>query len=78
MPYLDLYDLRLSHTVSSTWSMRTLIGVGVNYRNDALVDEANAGPDPETVEREHPELAAALAARHDRNASPGFWKEPYS
>ena len=49
-------------------------GVGVNYRNDDRVKAVNSTfihQDPDVVERESPEWAADLAARHDRGKQPG-------
>ena len=57
--------------------LRTIAGVGVNYRNDDRVDAVNAGfihQNPDIIERESPDWAADLAARHDRGKQPGAWK----
>lgn len=57
--------------------LRTIVGVGVNYRNDDRVDAVNSTfiqQDPNVVERDSPEWAADLAARHDRGKQPGAWK----
>lgn len=57
--------------------LRTIVGVGVNYRNDDRVDAVNSTfiqQDPDVVERDSPEWAADLAARHDRGKQPGAWK----
>ncbi len=54
--------------------LRTIAGVGVNYRNDDRVDAVNSTfihQDPDVVEGESPEWAANLAARHDRGKQPG-------
>ncbi len=58
--------------------LRTIVGVGVNYRNDDRVNAINATlihQDPDTVERDSLEWAADLAARHDRGKQPGAWKD---
>jgi pimeloyl-ACP methyl ester carboxylesterase len=54
--------------------LRAVVGVGVNYVNDARVDEANAGFTLETIECEHPDWTEDFARRHDRNKEPGWWK----
>jgi pimeloyl-ACP methyl ester carboxylesterase len=55
--------------------LRTAVLVGTNYR----VDERTLGEadsiDAETIERDHPQLAARFAAHHDAGKHPGFWKE---
>lgn len=53
---------------------RTLVTVGPNYYNDEQVVEANRFADVERFEA-HPEAAADMARRHDRNKEPGYWKE---
>jgi pimeloyl-ACP methyl ester carboxylesterase len=53
---------------------RTLVAVGPNYYNDDLVREANKFAEIERYERK-PAAAAQMAARHDRNKEPGYWKE---
>jgi pimeloyl-ACP methyl ester carboxylesterase len=52
-----------------------LVAVGPNYYNDDLVVIANQFADLEKMERERPEEMAVQAARHDRNAEPGWWRE---
>ena len=54
---------------------RTLVTVGPNYYNDALVEEANRFADVARIDREFPELIELYAARHDRNKAPGAWRE---
>lgn len=54
---------------------RTLVCVGPNYFNDALVAEANRFADVSVMERETPHLVAEYARRHDRNKEPGSWRE---
>ena len=55
--------------------VRSLVLVGANYYNDEQVREANAVIDPDVLEREHPEFAAALAGFHDPHHHPGYWRE---
>jgi pimeloyl-ACP methyl ester carboxylesterase len=54
---------------------RCLVAVGPNYYNDEQVVEANQFADLERMERETPEQMAVMAARHDRNKAPGWWRE---
>jgi pimeloyl-ACP methyl ester carboxylesterase len=57
--------------------LRTITGVGVNYRNDDRVDAVNETfihLDPDAIERDSPDWAADLARRHDRGKQPGAWK----
>lgn len=57
--------------------LRTITGVGVNYRNDDRVHAVNEGfihLDPDAIERDAPDWAADLARRHDRGKQPGAWK----
>lgn len=54
---------------------RALVAVGPNYYNDDKVIEANTFCDLEIMARERPEEMAKLAAWHDRNKEPGWWRE---
>ncbi len=53
----------------------SLVCVGANYVNDEQCRAANALFDPEAIEREHPDFAAALAHYHDPHHHPGYWRE---
>jgi pimeloyl-ACP methyl ester carboxylesterase len=53
---------------------RTLIPLGANYCVDDTIRRVLTGPDPDTIEREQPELAAQIAAGHDRGKPAGYWK----
>ncbi len=53
---------------------RTLVTVGPNYSNDDLVRQANRFADVARYEQ-NPDAAADMARRHDRNKTPGYWKE---
>jgi pimeloyl-ACP methyl ester carboxylesterase len=55
--------------------VRSLIGVGTNYTNDAKSLAAMPSLDPDRIERELPTFAAALAQRHDPHHGPGYWKK---
>jgi pimeloyl-ACP methyl ester carboxylesterase len=55
--------------------VRTLVCVGANYYNDDLVKEANQFADVDRIEREDPESIEELAAIHDRNKYPGYWRD---
>lgn len=54
---------------------RALVAVGPNYYNDELVAIANRFCDLELMARDRPEEMAVMAARHDRNKEPGWWRE---
>ncbi|MDN5872720.1 MAG: alpha/beta hydrolase [Nitrococcus sp.] len=56
---------------------RALVAVGPNYFNDDLVRIANQFADLEIMARERPEEMAQMAALHDRNKEPGWWRELY-
>ncbi|HMM41499.1 MAG TPA: alpha/beta hydrolase, partial [Thermomicrobiales bacterium] len=53
----------------------SLVLVGANFFNDEQCLAASALFDPETIEREHPDFAAALAGYHDPHHHPGYWRE---
>jgi pimeloyl-ACP methyl ester carboxylesterase len=54
---------------------RTLVCVGPNYYNDALVEDANRFAAVETIERMRPAEIEDEAQRHDRGKEPGYWRE---
>ena len=54
--------------------VRTVVGIGVNYRVDAQVRAALDFFDPELVELVQPAWADDLARRHDAMRSPGYWR----
>jgi pimeloyl-ACP methyl ester carboxylesterase len=55
-------------------TVRTGVIIGANYCVDERTLGAAEGIDPESIERDHPDVAASFAARHDRGKYPGFWK----
>jgi pimeloyl-ACP methyl ester carboxylesterase len=55
--------------------LRSLIAVGANYRVDEHVRDALAFFDPDVLERDSPDLARMLAARHDVHHHPGYWRD---
>lgn len=52
----------------------TLICVGANYYNDNMVKEANKFAELANIESNEPAYADKLAALHDRNKDPGYWR----
>lgn len=52
-----------------------LVCVGANYYIDEQCLAASALFDAETIEREHPDFAAALGGYHDPHHHPGYWRE---
>ena len=65
---LDL-ALRRPHLV------RTITIVGSNYCVDDITRGAAQSIDADGIERDHPEAAAAFAARHDHGKGGDYWKE---
>jgi pimeloyl-ACP methyl ester carboxylesterase len=61
--------------IGMTWPrfVRTLLCIGANYNNDKLCVEANQFFDVKKLERES--YAAQFARLHDRNKSPGYWRQ---
>lgn len=55
--------------------LRSLVAVGPNYRIDDQLRQTLAFFDAGALERDHPELAAELARRHDALHHPGYWRE---
>jgi pimeloyl-ACP methyl ester carboxylesterase len=55
--------------------VRSVIGVGTNYMNDARTVAELASFDPERIGQERPSVGAVLAQRHDPHHAPGYWKE---
>jgi pimeloyl-ACP methyl ester carboxylesterase len=55
--------------------VRSLVGIGVNYTNDARTVAELSTLDPDGLERERPAAATALAQRHDPHHQPGHWKD---
>lgn len=54
---------------------RALVAVGPNYYNDDQVAIANQFADLDIMARERPHEMAQMAALHDRNKEPGWWRE---
>ena len=54
--------------------LRSIVPLGANYYVDELVMSDVGLITPELLEREHPEIAAAASACHDRGKAPGYWK----
>jgi pimeloyl-ACP methyl ester carboxylesterase len=55
--------------------LRSFIGIGTNYTNDARTVAELATLDADGFERDRPAVATALAQRHDPHHEPGYWKE---
>jgi pimeloyl-ACP methyl ester carboxylesterase len=55
--------------------LRSLIGIGTNYTNDARTVAELATVDAASFERDRRAVATALAERHDPLHEPGYWKE---
>jgi pimeloyl-ACP methyl ester carboxylesterase len=55
--------------------LRSLIGIGTNYTNDARTVAQLATLDPDALERDRPTAATGLAQRHDPHHDPGYWKK---
>src|SRR5205085_2759428 len=64
-------ELALSHPAV----VRSVVGIGANYANDATTGAVLRWLDPDRVEREDPEWAADLARRHDAHHRAGHWRE---
>jgi pimeloyl-ACP methyl ester carboxylesterase len=54
--------------------VRTLVGIGINYTNDARTVAQLATLDPDHLEQANPAAATMLAQRHDVHHTPGHWK----
>ena len=52
--------------------VRSLIGIGTNFTNDARTIAQLATIDPDVLERDRPGVATALAQRHDAHHAPGY------
>jgi pimeloyl-ACP methyl ester carboxylesterase len=65
----------LGLAVTNSPAVRSVVGIGVNYTNDAKTVAAAAGLEPEHLEQRAPAMAAALARRHDPHHAPGYWRE---
>ena len=68
-------NVGLELAVTSPTAVRSVVGIGVNYTNDAKTVAALAGLDPEHLEQQAPAMAAALARRHDPHHAPGYWRD---
>jgi pimeloyl-ACP methyl ester carboxylesterase len=55
--------------------LRSLVGVGANYRVDDHLRQGMELFDAAALERESPEIAVELARRHDAHHYPGYWRE---
>jgi pimeloyl-ACP methyl ester carboxylesterase len=55
--------------------IRSLVGIGTNYTNDAKTVAELSTLDPDGLERDKPPAARALAQRHDPHHRPGHWKD---
>jgi pimeloyl-ACP methyl ester carboxylesterase len=55
--------------------VRSVIGVGFNYINDAKTEAGFQQLDPDWVERNAPAWGADLARRHDPHHAPGHWRD---
>jgi pimeloyl-ACP methyl ester carboxylesterase len=55
--------------------LRSLICVGANYRIDDQLRDALEFFDVAVIERDHPEYARTVAARHDPHRYPGYWRD---
>lgn len=87
--FIELLDLTRTHlagfsdggTVGLALGMtrpdllRSLVCIGANYCVDDQLRDAIELFDAATMERNHPEIAADLARRHDAYHYPGYWRE---
>jgi pimeloyl-ACP methyl ester carboxylesterase len=55
--------------------VRSLVGIGTNYTNDAKTVAQLATLDPDDLEQANPAAATMLAQRHDLHHRPGHWKD---
>jgi pimeloyl-ACP methyl ester carboxylesterase len=55
--------------------LRSLVAVGANYRIDDQLRRTLGFFDAAALERDHPELTAELARRHDAHHYPGYWRD---
>jgi pimeloyl-ACP methyl ester carboxylesterase len=65
----------LGLAVTNSPAVRSVVGIGVNYTNDAKTAAGLAGLEPGHVEQQAPAFAAALARRHDPHHAPGYWRD---
>jgi pimeloyl-ACP methyl ester carboxylesterase len=65
----------LDQVIRRPATVRSAALIGTNYCVDAETLGAVAQIDVDTLERDHPEAAAAFAARHDGGRFPGYWKD---
>jgi pimeloyl-ACP methyl ester carboxylesterase len=63
--------LALDHAAA----VRSVVGIGTNYINDAKTVALLQGLDPDRIEREAPNRAAQWAQRHDPHHEPGHWRD---
>ena len=56
-------------------AVRSVVGIGANYTNDAKSDAGLRLLEPDRVERDAPAWAADLARRHDPHHAPGHWRD---
>lgn len=87
--FIDILDLAPAHvagfsdggTVGLALGMtrpdllRSLVCIGANYCVDDQLRDAIELFDAATMERDHAEIAADLALRHDTYHFPGYWRE---
>ena len=63
----------LGLAVTNSPAVRSVVGIGVNYTNDAKTAAGLARwREPGHVEQQAPAFAAALARRHDPHHAPGY------
>jgi len=65
----------LGLAVTRPAAVRSVVGVGVNYTNDAKTAAGLAGLEPGRLEQQAPAFAADLARRHDPHHAPGYWRD---
>jgi pimeloyl-ACP methyl ester carboxylesterase len=56
-------------------AVRSVVGIGAGYMNDAKTEAEYRRLDPDWIEREAPAWAADLAQRLDPRHSPGHWRD---
>jgi pimeloyl-ACP methyl ester carboxylesterase len=73
--FSDGATLGLSLGMTRPELLRSLVGIGANFRIDDQLRQGMAFFDAAALERESPEFAVELARRHDAHHYPGYWRE---